>query len=432
MVNALKRNFLIFPAIVLAAILYSGLVSFSRSRPFCGLVRSLDVQSLSGVVIDNPVKTSGPFPSYRFHLRLNSVSGKNGLVSTARGIAELYLPAPMYEVYQPGRLCSSFRGELLEGDGLIDQGANLILQTAPQNISGSENKNQMSVFKVLRVNSSVYKNTLSGRLFRFRALSRLHFARLMYGWSGAGGLLLALISGARAYLEKDAADAFRDAGLSHILALSGMHLSLFSGIAFLMGKKSLGKRIAPFLQLIAVLTFVWFAGRSPSLFRALLCSSALIIAAVFKLKNFSMLNILSLAFLIHISIFPQDMVEISFMLSYGALAGILCFNEFIARPLSHSLPYNFGASLAQSAGAQVFTIPLTLRFFGLFTPGGVIASSVLSPLVNLFIYSGLVLILLSILFPPVAVPSGTIVGVLYSIIKTLVLIFAKIPKVRIS
>ena len=72
---------------------------------------------------------------------------------------------------------------------------------------------------------------------RFRALCRLYFKRMMFAWGSAGGLLLALLCGARDFTESETADAFRMAGLSHILALSGMHLSLFYGLAAFAGKK---------------------------------------------------------------------------------------------------------------------------------------------------------------------------------------------------
>ena len=49
----------------------------------------------------------------------------------------------------------------------------------------------------------------------------------MYMWGSAGGLLLALLSASKEYTSSAFSDAFRLAGLSHILALSGMHVSIF-------------------------------------------------------------------------------------------------------------------------------------------------------------------------------------------------------------
>jgi len=75
-------------------------------------------------------------------------------------------------------------------------------------------------------------------------------------------------------------DAFRNAGLSHILALSGMHLSLVSGIAFFAGMRLFGKTKSYIFQFCAVSLFVWFAGFSPSLLRAFLCSVLLLLCSV--------------------------------------------------------------------------------------------------------------------------------------------------------
>ncbi|MBR5096538.1 MAG: ComEC/Rec2 family competence protein, partial [Treponema sp.] len=185
------------------------------------------------------------------------------------------------------------------------------------------------------------------------------------------------------------------------------------------------------LELAAICLFVWFAGKSPSLFRALLCSSFAIVFRLLKVPAKSSLNILALVFIVHISLFVSDMYELSFMLSYGALAGILAFNEFVSKPLLSALPSNAGKSLGQSVGAQAMTMPICARFFGSMAPGGIVASAAVAPLVSIFIYMGLIFILLSFAFPFMAPACGSLLGLLYSLIKSAVLFFSAIPCVKI-
>jgi len=109
----------------------------------------------------------------------------------------------------------------------------------------------------------------SSSFSRMRALLRFAFMRMLYGWGNAGGLLLALLAADKAFLPQNCTEAFRNAGLAHILALSGMHLSLI-GTAALQGGRLFGhKKRALYFSLAAVCAFVWFAGSAPSLNRAL-------------------------------------------------------------------------------------------------------------------------------------------------------------------
>ena len=106
----------------------------------------------------------------------------------------------------------------------------------------------------------------------------------MYMWGNAGGLLLALLSSSKEYTSFEFSNAFRLAGLSHILALSGMHVSIFSTLTEKSFFKIFGKNKTNFLSLIIVLLFVWFAGIAPSLTRAMISTIIIFIAAKLNLK----------------------------------------------------------------------------------------------------------------------------------------------------
>lgn len=431
MVRILRNNFLLFPAAIVAALLYSGLFPARRVRPYSALIPLSDAVYADGMVIDNPVRTGGG--RYRIRLALKSVASGEGLFSEASGEVDVLVPESLYEVHQPGKLYSAAR----RGGGadfLLSKGARAAFALLPLSSvsSGSafSRPNYRPQFLCGEILSCSYGRSLWGRVQNARALARLHWTRLMFAWGRAGGFLLALLSGAREYLEGDAALSFRNAGLSHILALSGMHLSLFGGIALFLGKRSLGKKIAPAVECAAVLLFVWFAGRTPSLFRALLCSCAAMLCGVLGLRVKSMINLLSGVFLIHAAVFPADVFEMSFILSYASLFGILGFNEFAAKPLCRKIPYAAGFSLGQSAGAQFLTAPISARVFGLWTPGGILASSVISPLVTVFVYAGLLCALLCLLFPAAASACGFLLNGIYRIISGAVNLFAAIPAAR--
>lgn len=453
--NFLKENPLVIPAAVLALAAYSGFFRINPQHQYRTVFPSARVGVISGTVVENPTKVSGYKNAYRVKIRLNSVGTADGAQGYASGIVETYVPTSLYEIHSPGKLYSAWSGQ--KQDFLIDCGAKVEFKVVPKSVKNYKDrdggsKTEFHVTDIRKCDWKCDKNSSNeipfgkfsaaeklkyafekflSRAAKIRALSRLHFSRLMYAWGNAGGLVLALLSGSREYLPPEAGEAFRNAGLSHILALSGMHLSLFSGLAFFIGKKSLGKRFAPILEIFAVLLFFWFAGKSPSLFRALLFSICATVSALTHKKVKSSLNMLALCFLIHASIFPNDVFELGFKLSYGALAGIICINEFLAKRLCRALPRRAGNSLSQSAGAQFFTIPICLKYFGIFAPGGVLASTVVSPIITAFVYLALAAISLSLVFPFLAPIFGSVLGAFYFAIEKLVIAFARIPKIKI-
>lgn len=425
MVDSLKNNFLLLPALALALILY-GFMPVQPQKSAVFLFKSNDISLLDCRLLSCPVKVGGKKKSYMAKVQLIQAAKADGSVSSAKGEARIVLPLELCEIYQPGKLYTSWRGNKI--DFLLDKGARCVFKVK----EGAEASADGQIFfNAQGIVSCVYPKGLFGGIQKIRALCRLHFTRLMYAWGAAGGLLLALLTGSRSYLEDDSAQAFKLAGLSHILALSGMHLSLFSSMALALGKRSFGKRFAPFLELCAICLFVWFAGKSPSLFRALLCSASAIILGALKIPIKSSLNILALVFIVHICAFPADMRELSFMLSYGALTGILAFNEFVTKPLLAALPSNAGKSLGQSIGAQALTMPICARFLGTLAPGGILSSALVSPLVTFFIYLGLASITLSFAFPFMAPFFGGVLSFVYQNIKAAVLLLSRIPCVKL-
>ena len=263
-------------------------------------------------------------------------------------------------------------------------------------------------------------------LSRLRAFFRFAFMRMLYSWGEAGGLLLALLAADKAFLPADCIAAFRNAGLAHILALSGMHLSLI-GTAALQGGRIFGhKNRASWFSLAAVFLFVWFAGSAPSLNRALgmVCIAAAGRALGLKPPP---LSVLCAMLTVHIAIAGAEAITLGFMLSYGACAGIIIFGDACARFMAGKIPPAFAGSISASVGAQLFTAPIVIFAIGNIAAAGVIASCVVSPLVSVFLIAGLICIPLALIFPFSSPLLGYGLNAAYRIIFTAADFFARLP-----
>ena len=263
-------------------------------------------------------------------------------------------------------------------------------------------------------------------LSRLRAFFRFAFMRMLYGWGEAGGLLLALLAADKAFLPAECIAAFRNAGLAHILALSGMHLSLI-GTAALQGGRLFGhKSRAAWFSLAAVFLFVWFAGSAPSLNRALgmVCIAAAGRALGLKPPP---LSVLCAMLTVHIAIAGSEAITLGFMLSYGACAGIIIFGDACARLMAGKIPPSFAGSISASVGAQLFTAPIVIFAIGNIAAAGVIASCVVSPLVSVFLIGGLICIPLALIFPFTSPLLGYGLNAAYRIIFASADFFARLP-----
>ena len=176
-------------------------------------------------------------------------------------------------------------------------------------------------------------------------------------------LAQALLIGATDDLTPWEKKAFRDAGCSHVLALSGMHLSLLA----LVLAAALNRRVPPWLAFGATQgilgVFCFLAGPIPSLWRAW----AMAFLAgwwVLTKQPVPLRELLAQSFLASVLLWPELASTLSLQLSFLALAGLFWWSqswEWVLRPY---LGRWAASSLAASASALAATIPLTLSLFG--------------------------------------------------------------------
>lgn len=213
-----------------------------------------------------------------------------------------------------------------------------------------------------------------------------------------GELLSALLLGCRDDLDEETAKAYRSAGCSHILALSGMHLGVLSALAALILKRPLGLRGAAAASSVLVLLFVLFVGPQPSLLRAGLMFGLGALALIAGLPR-STLGLLSAAFLLQLLLEPAAARSLSFILSYLALLGILV----LARPVSDLaepyLPKALSPAVGASVGAFLATAAVSAAAFGILRPAGILAGIPAAALASVLMVGALAWTVLDALLP---------------------------------
>ncbi|MGN0740127.1 MAG: ComEC/Rec2 family competence protein [Treponema sp.] len=417
-----KVDFIFLSSVILAVCVYAKIIPLPQNNKIDSLFYADEIAALDGTIVSNPVKISDRY--YSALLKTKSCRNLKNSLSSCNGLQTVFIPSSLIEAHYPGKLFS--KAENLNAKILpVEKG--ICFSASGKN---SSSKTGSKVFIVEKINSSYFEKTFFSRIKKSRALCRIQFKRLMSCWGNAGSLLLALLTGSREYLEKSFSDSFKFSGLSHILALSGMHLTAISSLAGVIEKRTSLKKAGILIQFSVIILFVWFAGFSPSLLRAFISYVLLALCSLFNIKVKSRLSVLSCTFLIHSIISPLDLYNTGFLLSYGALSGILILSPLVNSFSSKYIPSAVSDSLSASISANCFTFPISIKTFGFFSPAGIICTLFISPVITLFLYSGIVLIILSFFFPPLSRLSSLFLNFLYTAIEKTVTFWSFIPVIR--
>jgi ComEC/Rec2-related protein len=204
----------------------------------------------------------------------------------------------------------------------------------------------------------------------------------------SSGLLQALILGVRDSLAPEESEAFKAAGCSHILALSGEHLSVLAVLAIAALKPLLGPIRARLGGALLASLFMWIAGAGPSLLRSVLMVWIGAIALRMDRPQ-DWLTTLSLAFIMMVPIDPAGARSLSFTLSYLAVWGLAVLGPRFSFALGGFLPPFLRESASAALAAQAAVSPLLVFSFGYLQFAGIPASMLAGPVVTATMWWGM-------------------------------------------
>jgi ComEC/Rec2-related protein len=252
----------------------------------------------------------------------------------------------------------------------------------------------------------------------------------------------AVVLGDRSGLGTGLTGIFRQAGLMHMLVLSGFHL----GIMYVVVRKLLPGVFGPFirelLSLTAVWGFIWMVGPGPSAYRAAVSIS---IHAMIRLSGWriSSDHQLAIIWMLMLAIVPRWARDMGTYLSFAAIWGL----SQLSGPLElllHRLNYRLATIRAfhgpgraglfrriagiilPSVAAQLAVAPLTLVFFSTASPQGIAATPVILPLFYLSIALSTALLLIPAGLPAIGLLISRLLSAIIRLIEILCIPFAAV------
>lgn len=198
---------------------------------------------------------------------------------------------------------------------------------------------------------------------------------IFFSSGGKISVAQALILGDKTYISDDLKDAYTISGLFHLLSMSGSHVAIVTAI-FLTTLLFLPVKIRFIFASFGALFLILLGGFNVTVIRASIFASIIMMAYVFDIKVNSKKFILFVAG-IFLLISPLSVQDISFLMSFGAVFGII-----------YMMQAGYGiikTSLLTGVAATLITAPLALYVFGTTNHLSILSTMIISPVIYLHI-----------------------------------------------
>lgn len=201
------------------------------------------------------------------------------------------------------------------------------------------------------------------------------------------GIFQAMILGERGNLDAETKMQYQMAGIMHILAISGLHIS-FAGMGFfrLLKKAGAGNGVAGAASAFLIYAYGIMTGGSVSAMRAVGMFLVLVGAGIAG-RSYDLLSAMALSAIVLLLDAPAYLYSLSFLLSFGAVIGIGALTPEICSLLN--LEKKTAKSLAGSVIVWLITLPIALRAYGEVSLAGVILNLLVLPTSGIVLASGI-------------------------------------------
>lgn len=256
-----------------------------------------------------------------------------------------------------------------------------------QGIHGSIRANQITVL-------SEKANVLGEWLYKFR----LSWKEMLYGVLGEeqGAILVAIMLGDKNGMDPDLSERYQKNGIGHILAISGLHISFIgAGLYKLLRKTGMPYPAAGGIGILFLGTYILMVGLGVSTVRAFLMFFIRIGADITG-RVYDSVTSLAVAAAVVVFWRPLYLMDAGFLLSFGALIGIIC----ILPELVQIIPYRhaFLKGLYASISVNLVLLPIQLYYYFEYPPYAIVLNLIVIPLMTVLLGCGIVGSLFWLLF----------------------------------
>ena len=229
-------------------------------------------------------------------------------------------------------------------------------------------------------------------------------------------LLIGLLIGDTDEIDEETKEDFRNSNLTHMLAVSGLHVSyVLLGVNYIITKVKIHKKLSKIIVMLLILFFILVTGATPSVLRAGTMTIYLIIGGIFY-RRISVFSSLNLSLLVIIIMNPYCLLDVGLQLSYAGTIGIVYLYPIIKEKI-----YNKANSILITISANIVIIPIMLYNFNTISLTFFISNLLAGPIIGIIIILGFSIIIISLIFFPIA-------NIFSKILNLLIILFLNTAK----
>ena len=216
--------------------------------------------------------------------------------------------------------------------------------------------------------------------------------------SETGDLLLAILLGDKKDLSEQIQINFKNSNLSHMLAVSGAHVSyIIIGLTYITQNSIMGKRKARVFCIFFLIIFMAITNFTPSVTRACIMAILTLVSEILYKKADIYTNI-SISALIILLYNPYSLLDLGFKLSFGGTIGIVIFMRFIKKKQEEPKLLNYIKQMALvSICANIIIIPIIMNNFNTVSLTFLVSNILASPILAIIVIVGFSIIIISII-----------------------------------
>lgn len=235
-------------------------------------------------------------------------------------------------------------------------------------------------------------------------------------------ILTAILLGNKDNMEEETKEAFKRSGLSHMLAISGLHVSyVIMIVSFIIGKSKISKKVGKIITILFLLFFILLTGGTLSVARACLMSIYMIITSLLN-KRVSVFSSINISLILLLIINPYCIFDIGLQLSYGGTIGIVLIYNIIKDLISNKKEQenvtdikknkilkffqNLKSKIKEiaivSISANAVILPIMLYHYNTLSLTFIISNLLASPIIGILIILGFIIIFISLIYFPLA------------------------------
>ena len=216
--------------------------------------------------------------------------------------------------------------------------------------------------------------------------------------SETGDLLLAILLGDKKDLSEQIQINFKNSNLSHMLAVSGAHVSyIIVGLTYITQNLIMGKRKGRVFCIFFLIIFMAITNFTPSVTRACIMAILTLVSEILYKKADIYTNI-SISALIILLYNPYSLLDLGFQLSFGGTIGIVIFMRFIKKKQEEPKLLNYIKQMALvSICANIIIIPIIMNNFNTVSLTFLVSNILASPILAIIVIVGFSIIIISII-----------------------------------